>query len=75
MGNSFAYSLPYLLLRQVHLDTYLEPDIKFIHSSVFLVSVPFLKPFVPLLSDQTSFGGKEGILDEIIMFNEHFSTY
>lgn len=73
--NRFSCSLPYLLLRQVHLDTYLEPNIKFIHYSLFLVSAPLLKQFLPLLSDQASFGGKEGILDEMTMFNEHFSTY
>lgn len=68
----FAYRLLYLLLRQVHLDTYPEHIMKLVHSSLFLVPTPFLEWFLPLLSDQTFSGGKEEIVDEMIMFNETF---
>lgn len=57
----------------MNLLTYPERNMKLIHSLLFLVSTSFLEWFLPLLSDQTSSGGKEGILDEMIMFNENFS--
>lgn len=57
----------------MNLVPYPECNMKLIHFLLFLVSTPFLEWFPLLLSDQTSSGGKGGILDEIIMFNENFS--